>query len=299
MTIVLKPSILLTYGTLTLAIVSLWIPQGTRSTFILHWTWLFLLLIAMAWGLFFGFLQPVALIPFSLMLLAAYTSARQTADFRLIVFSKMTLLILVMTLSLHVLPGIANPKIISGLKLSEDALPYDKYFNFDSALIGLCLIGFGHSRLSSLKEWTQTLVRMILVTVTTLLTVMLLSLLLGYVEWQPKSTSLFWIWAWGNLFFTCVAEEAFFRGFIQKNLINLFQNYRSGSLIGLLTASCLFGLAHYTGGHKYIFLATVAGIGYGWAYLHTQRIEAAILTHFSLNALHFVLFTYPALASAV
>jgi len=43
----------------------------------------------------------------------------------------------------------------------------------------------------------------------------------------------------------------------------------------------------------------VAGIGYGWAYRRTGRIEASILTHFSLNSLHFLLFTYPALAASM
>ena len=32
------------------------------------------------------------------------------------------------------------------------------------------------------------------------------------------------------------------------------------------------------------------------AYARTRRIEAAILTHIAVNATHFLLFTYPALA---
>jgi len=58
-------------------------------------------------------------------------------------------------------------------------------------------------------------------------------------------------------------------------------------------------LAHYMGGNNYILLATVAGVGYGWVYRHTGRIEASILTHFSLNSLHLLLFTYPALATSM
>jgi len=42
-------------------------------------------------------------------------------------------------------------------------------------------------------------------------------------------------------------------------------------------------------------LSTVAGLGYGWVYQRTGRIEASILTHFALNLVHFLLFTYPAL----
>ena len=37
----------------------------------------------------------------------------------------------------------------------------------------------------------------------------------------------------------------------------------------------------------------MAGLGYGWAFMRTQRIEAAMAVHFGVNAMHFLLFTYP------
>jgi membrane protease YdiL (CAAX protease family) len=46
-------------------------------------------------------------------------------------------------------------------------------------------------------------------------------------------------------------------------------------------------------------LATLAGAGYAIAFQRTGRVEAGILTHFAVNAAHFLLFTYPALASAI
>ncbi len=76
----------------------------------------------------------------------------------------------------------------------------------------------------------------------------------------------------------CMAEEAFFRGFIQKNLSLMMKKIRHGDYLALLIAALLFGLAHYAGGTKYVILATVAGMGYGWVYLTTKRIEGSILT---------------------
>ena len=64
----------------------------------------------------------------------------------------------------------------------------------------------------------------------------------------------------------------------------------------LSVAAGLFGLVHAGGGPTYVVLATLAGVGYGWVFLRTGRIEASILTHFALNAVHFLGFTYPALA---
>ncbi|NLW46303.1 MAG: CPBP family intramembrane metalloprotease [Firmicutes bacterium] len=49
---------------------------------------------------------------------------------------------------------------------------------------------------------------------------------------------------------------------------------------------------------KYVFIAALAGIGYGYAYHKTQRIETGILVHFALNLVHICCFTYPALSSA-
>jgi hypothetical protein len=67
-------------------------------------------------------------------------------------------------------------------------------------------------------------------------------------------------------------------------------------MVGLAVAGAVFGLAHYAGGIQYVLLATIAGIGYGWIYWRTNRIEASILTHFLVNTTHIVVFTYPALA---
>ena len=94
----------------------------------------------------------------------------------------------------------------------------------------------------------------------------------------------------------CTAEEALFRGFVQGELRRAWAERRGGSWAALAVAAGLFGLAHAAGGWRYVLMATVAGAGYGWIYDRTHRVEASILAHWGLNALHFFLFTYPALA---
>jgi membrane protease YdiL (CAAX protease family) len=97
-----------------------------------------------------------------------------------------------------------------------------------------------------------------------------------------------------NLFTTCLAEEAFFRALIQGRLTDALGARKHGAAVAIGVAAVLFGIAHGYGGVPLVALATLAGIGYGLAY-RRGGIEAAILTHFALNAAHFVLFTYPAL----
>jgi membrane protease YdiL (CAAX protease family) len=127
---------------------------------------------------------------------------------------------------------------------------------------------------------------------------LVLSLSTRYVRFDPKFPPQSWLWIGVNLGFTCVAEEALFRGFVQAQLQRLWQRVPRGEWLALAVAAVLFGAAHAAGGAAYVALATVAGAGYGWVYLRTGRIEASILTHFALNATHFFFFTYPALQRA-
>ena len=53
------------------------------------------------------------------------------------------------------------------------------------------------------------------------------------------------------------------------------------------------GLAHAAGGWLYVLVASLAGIGYGWIYASTRSIAWAIVAHAGLNAIHFLVFTYP------
>ena len=134
------------------------------------------------------------------------------------------------------------------------------------------------------------------VTAGTLGALLTLSVATGYVSLAPKWPAETWLFLWANLCLTCFAEEALFRGFIQAQLTTAWRNTRHGAVLALVAAAVLFGFAHAGGGPSYVALSTVAGLGYGWAYLRSgQRIEASILTHFALNAVHFVGFTYPAL----
>ena len=119
---------------------------------------------------------------------------------------------------------------------------------------------------------------------------------MGYTAWAPKWTTLFLWWAPINLFFTCLSEEAFFRGFVQQELSRIGAHSDAAALIALVVGALLFGLAHLGGGMSYVIAATLAGLGYGWAFQRTQRIEAAMAVHFGVNAVHFLLFVYPTLA---
>ena len=104
---------------------------------------------------------------------------------------------------------------------------------------------------------------------------------------------------WSMVFLTALPEEAIFRGVVQNWLARRLGGASRDGLVAAVIAGAIFGVAHFAGGPRYVVLATVAGIGYGWIYATTGSLAAAIAAHAGLNTLHFLFFTYPSLALAI
>jgi membrane protease YdiL (CAAX protease family) len=203
--------------------------------------------------------------------------------------------LLALALGLVLLPGFPRTALIAETVLSPGAAPFALGLGFPKVTGGILILGLiNETRVRSWRELGEVLRRAVPILLATALVVMVFTLAAGYVRFDPKWTPLFFTWAAANLFFTCLAEEAFFRGFVQAELARL--GGRGWTITAIATSAVLFGLAHFGGGSTYVIAAALAGLGYALAYHRTQRIEAAMAVHFGLNAVHFLLFTYPRLA---
>ena len=170
-----------------------------------------------------------------------------------------------------------------------------QYVNFDKTLGGTLLLGCsGWAAMRHSASWTAAVRRAAPVTLVTVAVVMAASLALRFVAFEPRWTPLFWTWAALNLLTTCVSEEAFFRGLVQTELRRALHG-PTAATVAIGISALLFGLAHVAGGWRYAMLAALAGTGYGLVYERTSRLEMSILTHVTVNTVHFLLFTYPAL----
>ncbi|WP_032139546.1 CPBP family glutamic-type intramembrane protease [Rickettsia tamurae] len=69
--------------------------------------------------------------------------------------------------------------------------------------------------------------------------IMVLSLISGYVLFEPKTPSTLPIWAINNFFLVCMAKEVFFRGFLQRILQNLLPKQQ---ILAFIVASLIFGV---------------------------------------------------------
>jgi membrane protease YdiL (CAAX protease family) len=212
----------------------------------------------------------------------------------LVTLAVLGILLVGLLLGMHALPGFHNYLALDKVVLSPGAEPYTLYLNFDKTLVGICILGLCYrGLLSNASEWGQAVQRGAPAMVLNVLIVAAGAMAIGYLTWQPKWTSIFWIWAPVNLFFTCLSEEAFFRGFIQRELTLALRDSRFGSAVAIGVSAALFGLAHFAGGVSYVVLAMAAGVGYAIIFHITRSIEMSMLAHFALNTTHFLLFTYP------
>lgn len=288
----------LTYALLTFAILALWFAGGGHASSVRRHLWLFLFCGALVSALFHEIVRPLAFV-----WIAGYAAAvawfyRAGSSRGTRLAAAIAIVVLAAGLMTHQLPGFANPRVIAGVQFTSDAIPFRLHLNFDKTVVGLFLLGFGLERIASWADWRRMFRSAAPIAGALIGTLMLAALAIGYVRFDSKFPAESWLWLWVNLCFTCLAEEALFRGFVQTQLQRLWSRTRGGNGLALAVAAMLFGVAHAAGGIAYVALATLAGLGYGWVFQRTGRIEASILTHFALNATHFFFFTYPALTRA-
>ena len=198
-----------------------------------------------------------------------------------------------LALTLHRVPGFHNPILIDYLRLSTEAAPFTLYANFDKASAGLIVVAFLCNHAKTPVEWAADMRKAIPIALITTVAVLVTAMAMAYVRPEWKASPFTPIFLVTNLLFTCVAEEAFFRGLLQDRLAALLKSTRFGGWSAVIVSAILFGLTHIGGGLPYVVLASMVGLGSAYAYYRTQRIEAAIVTHFMLNAAHFIGFTYP------
>lgn len=210
------------------------------------------------------------------------------------VLSGLAVVLCGLALALHLLPDFHNPTVIDRAVLKPEALPFSLSLNFDKTIAGVMVLGWCWSRPYNAVRPSAAL-RLSLTAIVAVVTVLMgLALLSGYVRWAPRVSVTFLLFAGVNLT-VCLSEEAFFRGFLQTQFARIYRG-AGASIVSILLSGALFGLAHLAGGWLYVGLATLAGIGYALVYHLTRRLECSVMTHWSVNLLHFALFTYPALA---
>jgi membrane protease YdiL (CAAX protease family) len=116
---------------------------------------------------------------------------------------------------------------------------------------------------------------------------------LGYLAIETHFTSLYFKWGLLNIFSVILTEEALFRILYQQELTKISKNYDINYHVAPISSELLFGFAHFADGWIYIGVASVAGLGYAYILQRTSRFQLVVLSHFMINTIHFLFFTYP------
>ena len=279
------------YIFLSAAIVSLWLTRGFNRLITLA----AFLTLAIGSGFVAGVLSPAALLP-----IVVFGALCWAYSLRLTHAMRVPLAIAVVVASLGV-DGARRAGILeSADREGRDRQPRRRAVH---ALLQLrqgadrpVPARLRHAARASRAEWLGMLRAALPRILVVIAVVLVAAFALGHVRFDPKWPAFFPLWAWANLLFTCTAEEAVFRGVIQRTLAGDTRHASSSDERSrrLLIAAVLFGAVHFAGGPRAIVMATIAGAGYGWVYWRSgNRIEASILAHFLLNMTHILLFTYP------
>lgn len=112
----------------------------------------------------------------------------------------------------------------------------------------------------------------------------LMVLLLGY-PLQPTIPKYAAAFFFVNLVVTCFAEELFFRGVLQRELMLYLAPWPA-----IVITAVVFGAVHFARGWEFALVAAVAGLLYGFIYRRTGILSLSVLAHFLVNLAWFMLF---------
>ncbi len=235
-------------------------------------------------ALYASYLMPVGLIWLALMLAVAIAYRR--GHYRTEMLAAM--LVIALGLAIHALPGFNNPLLLNSIHVSPQSSAYSLALSLDKFTAGLIIFWAVFSD-NERSFWQRgVLIKALPVLLVTLAATIAIASI-SLIKLDIKLSTYFLLFAIHNLLFTCMAEEAFFRGLIQKPLSEKLQY-----MPALLISAVLFGLAHFGAGRiDYVIAAIVAGTGYAFVYHRTGSVGVSMLIHWLVNLTHFVFFTYP------
>lgn len=215
-------------------------------------------------------------------------------------FAAIIAAIISIALMTHFIGGFHNICLYSKWKSSANALPMNIYLNFDKAIVPLFILGL-YTPLIQTKEEFRRVVAYSFAWFLLLASLLLgLSYYFGIIAFDFKLPLITPIWLIYQLFFVVIPEEAFYRGFIQREISINLPN-KGAPFLAILVTSLLFTAQHlfFILDPYYLVLVFLSSLFYGAVYQFTQMIECAILVHLAINITHFFFFSYPMLEIAI
>ena len=291
-----QPYFLLCYGLMACAALAIWVKPNTRVWWTLFYT------ASAGVGLWRGILTENAVILMGIFWALSYYGYANFKP-RSRMMAQVVMISLTGLLLLHYFEGFEPWIIVRHLHLGHRYLPFTHFVFYEHAFIGVCLLGMGAlpNLIRHYPEWKVMFRDAWPIAVTAIVSIYVLAGFSDHVDIDWGWTHYLKIFAFTNLFFVCIAEEAIFRGMIQRPMTSLFERWNIGKVdigpsVAMIITVGLYSLRHYYSGLEVMIYAMLTGTFYAYAYMKTRRVEACIFVHWCVNVVHFLSFTYPMLA---
>ena len=181
-----------------------------------------------------GIVEWVGLVAIALFAGACFAAMRSTFSTPVRTLAWGTLVICAVMLAAHQIPWINNVLVFDAVAVSHSAELYTLYWNYDKALAGV-LLYVVRVQPQQRTGWSSVIITTTVLAVLTPALVVVPALVMGFVVWNPKLPSILVMWVPANLLVTCLAEETFFRGLLQRHLAKALRaSVPSAGLVALL-----------------------------------------------------------------
>lgn len=178
----------------------------------------------------------------------------------------------------HQVPGISSVPLYSRWwEYGSNLLAFN--FDLDKAYAGLLLALIAAQFHPQKQSW-----RAIWIIPVGVAALLVLVALLGY-PLEPTVPNYAAAFIFVNLMQTCFAEELFFRGALQRELMLYLAPVPS-----IVITSVLFGLVHLSRGWDYACITMLSGLLHGTIYRRTGVLSLSVLSHFLVNVAWIMLF---------
>lgn len=282
-----QPIALIAYVLVSISVLSLWIKKSV-------WLWAPILAVSYILALLNGIAQWVTLIPIIILLLAHLTLSFSIEGLPRIFITLIAIMISV-GLLWELIRGFSDLVIASNIRHDESSMTYTLWLNYGIPFIGIFPLAFSHHLLSGRKWISFSYKGLPLAIVTSIIGIAILWAF-GWIVYSPKISLGMLSWFLLICFIEIIPEEAFFRGFMQKELSHIPK--RGMVIISILLTAIVYacsGIVLSTS--MYFFLSRfIISILLSIIYHYTKQVETPVFSRIFMEGTHFFLFSYPLLA---
>lgn len=263
----------LAFFALLMTFISLWVHKSP-------WIWLSFLSISYILALQSGIAKPFSLVPVGTLLLIHTMLKRNLprGPRWLLVIAASLISIAIL---FHWIPGFSN----------HWDNPGKFWINFDTPFTGLFILALHLPLVKSSNEALSLSYKVIPFTGLAVALLLFLGHYAGSLKWVFNWPLHFSLRLITTLFFVIIPQEAFFRGFLQKECFKWIGPSLKGHVGSVLFSSLIFTLCnmYWISGVKPLSFIFLAGLIYGSLYQYTDAIESSIFCSFTFTVLHLAL----------